>query len=398
MLAIHGGTPVRTEPFPGWTVHTEQDRKALQDFIRSGRYHTDTERKRFEETFARDEGVRHVFAVANGTVSLELILRSFGIGPGDEVILPPYTFIATLSSVLYTGAKPVFADIDPGTYNLDPADAERKISPRTKAVVAVAVGGCPPDVDALQEVCRRHGIRLILDAAQAAGASWKGQSLCALGDACSISCQNSKNLTCGEGGIIATDGDALASELELRLGGGMRDGQYVRAAQDHRLSSVQSVILMSQYGKFRAEFEKREDNAAYLDLLIREFPFVSPQVRDPRISGHGYHLYILRFHEEALRERGLDRDRFCAAVQAEGIPLCPGYAPLYRFPCCASESTKALLGPGAGEIDCTPLPQSERAGYREGTWMYQSLLLGTHTDMEQIAQALDKVWRHADEV
>ena len=398
MLAIHGGTPVRTEPFPGWPVHTPADGQALESFIRSGRFHTGERREAFEKTFARDEGVRHVFAVANGTVSLELILRSYGIGRGDEVILPPYTFVATLSSILYAGAKPVFADIDPGTYNIDPVQVEKKITRKTKAVVAVAVGGCPPDVDALTRICKTRGIRLILDAAQAVGAAYAGQSLCALGDACSISCQNSKNLTCGEGGIIATNDDALAEELVVRLGGGRRGTEYVRPGQDHRLSEVQSVVLMSQYAKFRDELYKREMNAAYLSGLLKGFPFLSAQAYAPKITRHAYHLYIIRFHEEVLGEKGLDRDRFCRAVQAEGIPLTPGYAPLYRFPCCSSDSTLALLGPGASPIDVTPLPESERAGYREGTWMYQALLLGTRTDMEQIAEALDKVWRHADEL
>jgi hypothetical protein len=156
---------------------------------------------------------------------LELLLRGFGIGRGDEVILPPYTFIATLSSIVFAGATPVFADIDDSNYLISPASVEEKITDKTRAIVAVAVGGCPPDLDALEEIAKRHNVKLIVDAAQGVGAEWKGKNLCAYGDAASISCQNSKNLTSGEGGIITTNDDVLAKNLELMLTGGKEDGK-----------------------------------------------------------------------------------------------------------------------------------------------------------------------------
>jgi dTDP-4-amino-4,6-dideoxygalactose transaminase len=154
MLAILGGTPVRIKKFDIWPRITELDREMLRQAVIEGDWHSGNRRRAFERQFAQDCGVRHCFAVANGTVSLELILRAYGIGCGDEVILPPYTFVATLSSIVFAGATPVFADIARENYLLDPRTLEEKITPRTRAVVAVAVAGCPPMIDELEEICR----------------------------------------------------------------------------------------------------------------------------------------------------------------------------------------------------------------------------------------------------
>ena len=158
MLAIHGGDSVLKQKMPAWPQVTDIDREMLTETLLSGDYNSGRLRKKFEDAFAKDCGVKHCFAVANGTVSLELLLRGFGIGRGDEVILPPYTFIATLSSVVFAGATPVLADIDDSNYLISPASVEEKITEKTRAIVAVAVGGCPPDLDALEEIAQRHGI------------------------------------------------------------------------------------------------------------------------------------------------------------------------------------------------------------------------------------------------
>ena len=394
-LAIFGGEPLRKTDFPGWPRVTDYDRDLLAQATRKGNYRSGELRARFEERFAADCGVKHCFAVANGTVSLELILRAYGIGYGDEVILPPYTFVATLSSIVYAGATPVFADIDRGTYLLSPATLEEKITPRTRAIVVVAVAGCPPDLDALEEIARRHNLRLIVDAAQGVGATWRGRSICTYGDAASISCQNSKNLTCGEGGIIATNDDTLSERISLILNGGQEDGVYTSIGQEHTISEFQASLLLSQYEKLAAEMELREKNAAYLAGRLRAMPFVSAADYDERITRHAYHLFVIRFESDVLREKGITREQFLTALNAEGIPLACGYLPLYVFPCATSADTERVIG---GKIDTTPLPECQRASYEEGTWLYQALLLGTRADMDDIADALLKVWEHADEV
>lgn len=393
MLAIYGGEPLKKDAFPGWPQTGEIDRETLTKAVEA--MGNSNFRARFEEKFARDAGVKHCFAVANGTVSLEMILRAMGIGYGDEVILPPYTFVATLSSIIFAGATPVFADIDEGTYNLSHETLEEKITKKTRAIVAVAVAGCPPKIDELSEIAKKHGVKLILDAAQAVGAEWNGKNICAWGDAASVSCQNSKNLTSGEGGIITTNDDELAEKIALLLNGGKKDGKYVSVAQDHNISELQAAILLSQYEKLKKEMYLREKNAAYLAGRMKDFPFASPAEYDARIGRHAYHLFLVRFNSEVLASRGLDRNTFLNALNVEGIPLCPGYSPLYAFPCTTAAETERIIG---RKIDVTPLPNSEKAGYEEGSWLYQACLLGTRKDMDDIADAMLKVWEHADEL
>lgn len=395
MLALHGGTPTLKKNMPAWPQVTDIDREMLKDTLLAGNYKSGKLREQFETAFAADCGVAHCFAVANGTVSLELLLRGFGIGRGDEVILPPYTFIATLSSIVFAGATPVLADIDDSNYLLSPASVEEKITDKTRAIVAVAVGGCPPDLDALEEIARRHNVKLIVDAAQGVGAEWKGKSICAYGDAASISCQNSKNLTSGEGGIITTNDDVLAKKLELMLSGGKEDGKYVSVAQDHRITELQASILLSQYAKLSREVVLRDKNAAYLAGRLQGLGYVEHLAYDARITTHAYHLFLIRFKKEELAKKGITRDQFIKALVAEGVPICSGYAPLYTFPCVTSADTERMIG---AKIDVTPLPVCERASYEEGSWMGQSVLLSDRKTLDAIVEAITKVWEHADEL
>ena len=395
MLAINGGTPVRTNKACAWPQVNEFDRELLSAAISAGNYRSGNLRSEFEAIFAADCGVEHCFAVANGTVSLELILRAMGIGFGDEVILPPYTFVATLSSIVFAGATPVFADIDGKTYDISADAVEEKITDKTKAIVAVAVGGCPPDLDALEAVAKKHGVRLIVDAAQGVGAVWKGKSICTYGDAASISCQNTKNLTCGEGGIITTNDDELADKLAIMLNGGTLDGKYVSVAQDHLITEFQAALLLSQYDKLDSEVVLRDKNAAYLSGRLRDLDFVNSAYYDPRITRHAYHIYIMMYNGDLLAEKGVTREQLRKAMKAEGIALNHGYLPLYTFPCVTSPDTERMIG---GKIDTTPLPECEKASYTEGAWLMQNEMLGTRADMDAVADAFIKVWGHIDDV
>ena len=246
-----------------------------------------------------------------------------------------------------------------------------------------------------REIKKKPEVGKLLDAAQGVGAIWNGVSICALGDAASISCQNSKNLTCGEGGIITTNDDALAAAISTMLAGGQKDGQYVSVGQDHTISEFQASVLLSQYEKLQDEMYLREKNAAYLAGRLKDLDFVDAAGYDERITRHAYHLFVVRFRSEKLAERGVHRDKLLEAIQAEGVPLYIGYLPLYRFPCVTSDYTERQIG---AKIDTTPLPNCERASYDEGCWLYQACLLGTRQDMDDIADAIIKVWEHADEL
>lgn len=392
-LALHGGSPVIKHGFPGWPQTTENDEKKLGSYYESGNDKETVDR--IAVRFADYCGTKHCIPVANGTVSLELILRGLGVGYGDEVILPPYTFIATLSSIIFASAKPVFADIDRSTYNISPDDVGRKITGRTRAVVAVAVGGRPIDIEALEYVTRGRGIHIITDAAQAVGARWRDISIGKCGVAASFSCQNSKNLTSGEGGIITTDSDELYESITAILNGGRSGGGYSTVGLDYSANGFQTCVLDSQMDKLEGEIKRRSENAAELDRRLRQLPFIEPTGYDPRITTHAYHLYIAKLNYELTESRGVPRRRFLEALNAEGAPFGTGYMPLYSFPCVGTEYTTRIVG---GEIDRSPLPECETASYREGMWAYQSMLLGTKDDMGSIADAFEKVYENLDEL
>lgn len=382
-LAILGGAPIRTTPFPQWPHATQHDEDAL--LSASLRIKNGNECKRFATRFAQMCNTSYCIPVANGTVSIELILRGLGIGYGDEVILPAYTFIATMSAIIFSGATPVFADIEGGTYNISPESIEEKITERTKAIIAVAVGGRPCDFTKLEALAEKYGIYLIIDAAQAVGAEFLGQSVGKYGIAASFSLQNSKNLTCGEGGLITTDDQKLYESICAMIGTS-QSGAYL--GLDHGLTEMQAALLNSQFDKLPDEIQRRSENAAYIEDSIAGNPFLLPMDADPRIQVNAYHLLLIRINFEALKEYGLNRNDFINAVNAEGIPLSPGYQPLYSFPCTASPIVTHAIGRA---INLTPLPVCERAGYLESTWIHQSALLGTHRDMEDIVNAMTKV-------
>ena len=396
VLAKCGGTPLRTEKFPGWTVAGERDRRGLSAVYNGADWGPGGAVEReFCEKFAAFSGVKHCFAVANGTVSIELILRALGIGYGDEVIVPPYTFIASISSIIYAGATPVFADIDPLTYQLSPAAAERAITPRTKAIMPVYVGGCPADLDEFVKICDRHGLILIGDAAQAVGAEYDGKGVAKFAKVSSISCQNSKNLTCGEGGIIITDDDGLAESFSAMLNGGIgKDGARTFVGLNSGISAFQASLLLSQLEALPEQIARRSENAAYLDRRLGELGFVYTLKRSPKITVNACHLYMFGLREELLGGIGLER--FLSAVRAEGAPVTPGYKPVYTFPCIDGAYARKCIG---GAVNTHPdTPVVERISAHEACWIYQSVLLGTRKDMDDIVNALVKVYENRAEL
>ena len=211
-LAIAGGTALRQAPFPAWPVWDESDVQALRRVLQSGRWDAlkGEEVSRFEAEFAAYQGAAHGVAVTNGTVALKLALIAAGVGPGDEVIVPGYTFIATATAALELGAIPIFADVDPHTYTLDPDSVAACVTPRTRAIMPVHLGGCPADMDGLLAVAQRHGLAVVEDAAQAWGASWNGSRVGTIGQCGIVSFHASKNLTAGEGGMVLCNDPDIA--------------------------------------------------------------------------------------------------------------------------------------------------------------------------------------------
>ena len=395
-LAIKGGTPLRQKGFPGWTQITQADKDGLQSVYDHNVWGINgPKNQEFREKFAAYSGVKHCLTVANGTVSIELILRGLGIGRGDEVIVPPYTFIASISSLVYAGVTPVFADIDPQTFQMSVESAEKCITTRTKAIMPVYVGGCPADLDAFTALCEKHNLYLIGDAAQAVGAEYNGKGIGNYGVATSISCQNSKNLTCGEGGIILTNNTSLYERINQIVNGGAdAQGEYSALGLANGMSEFQASILLTQLEALPEQISKRMENAAYLDKRFSELDFVYPMKHSSNITKNSYHLYLLGIKEEMLQ--GVSRSDFLAAVQAEGISLTPGYVPVYSFPCLNGDYAKKCVG---GEINLIPnCPNAEKIGYHEGAWLYHANLLAEKEDRDDIVNAVIKVYQNLDEL
>ncbi len=408
-LALDGGTPMRTAPFPAWPIWDERDEQALIETLRSGRWgsHANTGNvATFCERFAAYQDAQHGVAVTNGTAALEVALRGVGIQPLDEVIIPPYTFVATATAVLATGAIPVFCDVLPDTFLIDPADAERKVTPRTRAIIAVHIAGQPADMDGILDVAKRHDLKVIEDAAQAHGASWRGRKVGALGDAGTFSFQSSKNVNAGEGGIVVTNDRALADRCwSVANVGRIREGawyQHEVMGFNLRLAEFQGALLLSQLEKLPEQFERRERNARFLDRELAKVPGILPQAHDARVTGHAHHLYVFRYDQSAFG--GRDRAWFVKAMHAEGIPVSPGYTtPLYRMNAVIEERRKwAELARAAGrKVTCPSspeeeaLPNAERACGEQGIWLGQTVLLGDERGMQDIVGAAAKVQRAA---
>jgi dTDP-4-amino-4,6-dideoxygalactose transaminase len=398
-LAVNGGQPVRSTPFPAWPTADPADEAALLEVLRSGKWgstHGDLV-ARFEQEFAQYQDARYGVCVCNGTLALAAALRAVGVGLGDEVVVPPYTFIASAAAVTFVGAVPVFADIDPDTHLLDPAAVEAVISERTKAVMPVHIAGRPCDMDAFAELSRRHGVAIIEDSAQAHGAEWKGRRVGALGDVGTFSFQTSKNVSAGEGGAVITNDQALADRLysianvgRVR-GGGWYEHQYL--GYNLRLTEFQAALLFSQLRRHPEQQARRAANAALLRRLLADVDGVWLPPEDPAVTAHGWHLFLLRLPGIGGVER---KHAFVRALAAEGIPCSAGYDGLHRNTALNDEIATIVK-----RLDVPwkepHLPVTDRL-VSDTIWLPQPTLLGTEEDMHDIATAISKVLAHVDEL
>lgn len=402
--AILGGSPLRSTPFPAWPIWDEEDEQALTSVMRSRVWgispNPESALTEFEAAFARLHQARHAQAVFNGTVALQTLLMALDLEYGDEIIVPPYTFLATASACLLVGLMPVFVDVEAGSYNLDPTKIEAAITPRTRAIIAVHIGGCPAKLDEILAVAKRHNLIVIEDACQAHGAAWKGRRVGAIADAGCFSFQSSKNLNSGEGGAIITDNDELhAAVWSIHNCGRVPEGawyQHERLGGNYRMTQWQAGVLVSQMRRFEEHAALREANATYLAERTSEIGGFEPQERDPRITAHGYHLFISRYDSRFFQ--GLPREAFLKALAAEGIPCSPGYVPLYKMNGIRSGIARLQRVTGTRTETLPDCPVTERACASEGIWFTQNMLLGTRQDMDDIADAVLKVKENAGEL
>ena len=300
---------------------------------------------RLEEGIAEHCGVAHGVGVASGTDALLLPLVAMDIGAGDEVITPSFTFVATVEVICLAGATPVFADVDPVTFSLDPEAVAPRITPRTRAILPVHLYGQMADMGALRQFADRHGLRIIEDAAQAIGAEHRGRRAGAWGDAAGLSFFPTKNLGgCGDGGMVLTNDAAVADSLRnLRFHGSGGTYAYSRVGYNSRLDALQAAVLQAKLGCLDAWNEARRAHAAYYGKMLSGTPLVLPAEADG--NRHVYHQYTVRVPE------GVDREALRAHLQARGVSS----AVYYPLPIHQQEAY-ARWSEGAGS-----LPETERA-------------------------------------
>ena len=344
-LAIDGGTPVRTASFPPWPTFSANEIDAVASVLRSGRvnYWTGNEGRQFEREFAEQCGVSSAVAVATGTVALELALYALGIGPGDEVVTPCRSYVASAGCVANRGAVPVMADVDRDSQCLTPESIRQVLTPRTKAIIAVHLAGWPCDMDAIMDVAAQFGLCVIEDCAQAQGARYKGRPVGSLGDVGAFSfCQDKIMTTAGEGGMLATNSASLFDKAwsfrdhgrarEVAQPGKQVSGYrwvYNTMGTNWRLTEVQSAIGRRQLQRLEVSVGRRRELAGWLNAALAAIP----ALRTPRPSQHVEHAYYrcYTFVRQALLRPGWDRNRILLALAAEGVPCFSGSCPeIYR--------------------------------------------------------------------
>ena len=403
--ALLGGTPVRTARFPSWPVIDQREDQELLSTVRSGKWYRGRQVARFEEAYAQLTGAKHCLAVSSGTAALATSLNALGVGPGDEVLVPPYTFVATINVVLLQHALPVFVDTDPETFLMDPAKLEAAMTERTAAIMPVHIGGSSADLDNILAVARKRGLPVIEDACQAHLAEWRGRKVGNFGDAGCFSFQASKNLNCGDGGAILSNREdvierCFSFHTQGRRRKAVRDA-YFGAADNRRMTEFQAAILAAQMTRLVEQTETRTANARYLSSMLREIPGAMPARMYEGCTRNAYHLYMFRYDKE--RFAGLPRAKFLKALSAEGIPASGGYGRLNKEAFIKNALhtrgyervySKERLAEWEERNQC---PANDRV-CQEAVWLGQTVLLAGRSDMEQIAEAVRKVQAYAGEL
>ncbi|MCX6222661.1 MAG: DegT/DnrJ/EryC1/StrS family aminotransferase [Bacteroidia bacterium] len=395
-LAINGGPKTIDKNF-AWPIYDETDVDAVAEIIRSGKWGNPDcgdAVEAFEKEFASFCGTKYALTCVNGSVALRLALIACGVKPGDEVIVTPYTFIATASIVLEANCVPVFVDIDPDTYNLNSVEIEKAITNRTKAIIPVHFAGQACDMDAIMAIARKHHLRVIEDACHGHGAEYKGKKLGSIGDAGCFSFQSSKNLTSGEGGMITTNDEQLYDMMNsLRNMGRVKGGQWYEHHNpgcNYRLTQIQAVLLSNQFKRLKEQTARRHKNGTYLNSLLEKIDGIKPLARGLGETLHCYHIYIFKYDKSKFNN--LSKVEFTKMLAAEGVPCFMGYPqPLYKQPLFQKKNFMCYAIPPEVDYAKVCCPETEKACYEEAVWIFQNTLLGTKEDMNKFAEAIIKI-------
>jgi perosamine synthetase len=403
-----GGKPVCPGGWPGWPVQDETEEKVMLGTLHSGAWYRGSGKavSRFEDAYEKLTGAKHCLATASGTAALYTVLGALDIGPGDEVIIPPYTFVATYNVVVLDYALPIFVDTDIESFQIDANKIEAAISKDTKAIMPVHIGGSPANLDKILAVADKHKIPVVEDACQAHLAEWRGKKVGTWGLAGCFSFQASKNLNSGEGGAVLTNDDQFAevcynfhNQGRARQVTGYNFTYSGTRGSNLRLCEFQGSLLQAQMTRVIEQSNRRNENALYLSKLLSEIPGIKPAKLYPGTDRSAYHLYMFRY--DPSRFAGLDRSKFLDALAAEGVHGSPGYGVMNKdeYVSCLAKNKHFLKLYGETRLkqwlernrDC---PQNEKL-CAEAVWFGQTMLLAEREKMDQIAEAIRKIRKHA---
>jgi perosamine synthetase len=421
ILAINGGVPVRTAPFPRYNTIGAEEKQAAMEVLDSGvlsqylatwspDFYGGPRVRKLENEWARYFGVKHAVSLNSATSGLYAAVGAAGVGPGDEVIVSPYTMAASATAALVYGAIPVFADIDPDIFCITPQSIRERITPYTKAIVAVDLFGHPADMDEIMQIAREYDLKVIEDAAQAPGALYRSRYAGALGDLGVFSLNYHKTIHTGEGGVVVTDNDELAERLQLirNHAEAVVKNKGVQnicnlIGFNYRLPEIEAAIACEQLKKLEKLVACRVEAANYLTERLSALPGITPPVTRPGIR-HGYYVYAMRYDAAGT---GVTRERFVAAVNAEGIPLYRGYVePIYLQPL-----YQQRIAFGKNGFPFTYSGYKGRVSYERGIcpvterMHFQELIFtdichaGIHnSDLDDMVSAFQKVLQHREEL
>lgn len=419
-LAVKGGVPVRdvkSNPWPKWPVWDQREEQGLLDVLHSGIWSYNGPReKQFNEAFARFIGSRYALSIANGTVTLQLALEACEVGYGDEVIVPGLTWQATAAAALDINAVPILVDVAEDTWCIDPAKVEAAITPRTKVIIPVHLYGSFADMDAILDIARRHNLRVIEDCAHKHGGEWNGRKAGSIGAIGSFSFQLSKLMTSGEGGALTTSDPVLYERLDALRNCGRRpepegadkgagiygeEGNFIQSG-NYRLTDFQAVLLFEALQRLPEQNRVRDENAIYLNEQLSQLPGVQPMRRDPRETAEAYYNFSFRYDREQFKDLAVTRFREALAAEL-GCGVDPSYRPLNA---CSlyTPHTKPwrykLTEKHWKRIDPTRfrLPVCRRVYEEQSVCLHHKVLMGPRANMDQIIEAIRKVYDSADEL
>jgi len=372
----------------------DDEAQAVAAVVRSGHVAEGEVVGRFEKAFAKKMDIQDAVAVSSGTAALHLTMLAMGVGPDDEVIFPSYVCTALLYAVQYIGARPVLAEIEPHTYNIDPVEIEKAISDKTKAIIPVHFAGLSCNMNAIMEIAEKYDLTVIEDACHAHGGEYQGKKLGSIAHVGCFSFQSSKNLTSGEGGMAITNDDHLYELMNsLRNVGRIEGGQWYEhhyLGCNYRLTQLQASLLHEQLKRLDEQTRLRDENGKYLAELLGKIGGISPLIRELGETLHTYHIFIFRYDKSKFNN--LSKREFSEMLAAEGVPCFMGYPePLYKQPLFQEKNFMCYAIPEEVSYKEVSCPETEKACYEDAVWILQNTMLGTKKDMEDIALAIRKI-------